>query len=97
MFSYNSCILNAGQFKNKTIGKQATLFLCLTGICISCFKLFFYEQQDLESKKNYMPLSLDLIHLKCEISALLCSGKTLQALEKTWGIKQNKKILELHR
>lgn len=51
----------------------------------------------LNQKEIYMPLSLDLIHLKCESSALFYGGKTLETLEKTWGEKQNKKISELHR
>lgn len=45
----------------------------------------------LNLKEIHMQLSLDLIHLKCESSALLYSGKTLEISEKIWGIKQNKK------
>lgn len=53
----------------------------------------------LNQKEIYMPLSLDLIHLKCESSALLYGGKTRETLEKTWGIQQNKtkKESELYR
>lgn len=45
----------------------------------------------LNLKEIDMQLSLDSIHLKCESSALLYSGKTLEISEKMWEIKQNKK------